>query len=94
MLNLCCNEGLGFRFFTNVKKNIHLMAGLSCPYYCNHPSHVCRGCDYVVVVFQMSKHLVFRVCCIVKFLSHIEEKADCNHGTTLPTRDVVLGRFG
>ena len=54
------------------------MAGLSCPYYCNHPSHVCRGCDYVVVVFQMSKHLVFRVCSIVKFLSHMEEKADCN----------------
>ena len=94
MLNLCCNEGFGFRFFINVKKSIHLMAGLSCPYYCNHPSHVCRGCDYVVVVFQMSKHLVFRVCCIVKFLTHIEEKADCNHETTLPTRDVVLGRFG
>ena len=80
MLNLCCNEGLGFRSFINVKIIEHPLDGsLSCPYYGDNPFHVCRGCDYVVVVFQMSKHSVFCVCCVVKFLSHIEEKADCNH---------------
>ena len=84
MLNLCCNEGLGFPSFINVKKEHPLDGSLSRPYCGIHPSHVYRGCDYVVVVFQMSKHLVFRVCCIVKFLSHIEEKADCNHVQPYP----------